>query len=412
MDKTWPAFGAVVFLVVLAGCVNQAVFLDVENKLDADGNRVDKDVVVLLPEEKMLFEENQTYLQYNGTLYKTTFVPEENKVYVYEEPIEFFTNLSENNIYIYTNGSLTSTNIPEGEQSFSVSRVTTQPTTKDASQSASSTTAKEEIISSNEDSGRSEGSGGAATSVRYELGPVPNWILEKGKSYIIFYVGEDYFDKHIFVDKAYFKGSWRYEIYYGYRFKVKGDVSNTTHYFTLFFSPGGDFIGKVKGPPEKRYSFNVSRADVIEAALGRDLPSADSVGVTYGPSILGTGNVSQESYIWSVGVEIKNYNRDKPEVVYVDVDSGEVLGIYSSNRVLMRPPQVEEQRIRIEEIIMKAYPEILNKTVFLEVHTISESPLIVETYYVSRSSFYDNQATLVINLDNKTIISVVKHLWD
>ena len=207
-----------------------------------------------------------------------------------------------------------------------------------------------EQISQKEDREASDATSGSAVQVRYDREPAPEWVLDKAKQHIISYIGEEYFNKHIFVKKSWTEptvdkiGS-KYRIYYDYKFRIKGDLSETSIEFPLFLNPVGNLVEyrdiKYRGP-QKPYAFNISRNEAIEIAKENGLPISNITimierdGKTYNETKITITRIElglnfknlgiNESYIWYL--ETEDYQPGKPEAVYVDVDSGKVLATY------------------------------------------------------------------------------------
>lgn len=154
--------------------------------------------------------------------------------------------------------------------------------------------------------------------------PAPDWILESSKDYIVSYIGKNYYDKHISIDwkstnPSIDKVGAKYRIYYNYEFKVKGDFIWTSLKFGMWLDEEGSVI-EYEGPT-KPYEFAVSKAEAIDIAKREGMSSGGSAEIR-----MGSDFGLDESYIIYVSTE--NLETGKPEVVYVDVDSGEVLGTY------------------------------------------------------------------------------------
>jgi hypothetical protein len=66
----------------------------------------------------------------------------------------------------------------------------------------------------------------------------------------------------------------------------------------------------------------------------------------------------------------------------------------------------------VEEIIRKEDPEILEKTSFFASETIPEKPNQLRVIYVAPSAIPESPtATIIIDLENKKIISMEKRWW-
>lgn len=276
--------------------------------------------------------EGQFFLYSNKILYKAEVVPEEDKVYIYKsepvgvstkvqeenkvfiytkEPSEKF--LEENKIYIYENGTLISTKFPEDER-------------------------EDLAIAINKsfkvlDKFENEGEGKPAIGVPIELEPAPDLFLNKTKEYMAFYVGEKYFDEHIFVKKSWAepkvdKIGAKYGIHYTYKFKIKEDLNETSVQFILWLDPNGNLVeyrGIEYRGPQKPYSFNISRREAEDIARKQGIGKIATIDVVFGLLFYSNEGVINESYIWYVSSE--NPAEGEPEVIYIGVDSGEVVGI-------------------------------------------------------------------------------------
>ena len=183
--------------------------------------------------------------------------------------------------------------------------------------------------------------------VPMEREPAPDWILDKAKQYIVSYVGEEYFNEHISVKQSWTESTpdkigAKYRIFYNYKFKIKGDLDETSIEFVLWLDPDGN-LAEYRGiryrGPQKPYAFNISGSEAEEIAKEEGLPESiteiiERDGKTYNTTKLTTAKIEfglnfigiNESYIWYVATE--NYEVGKPVAVYIDVDSGKVLQIY------------------------------------------------------------------------------------
>lgn len=153
--------------------------------------------------------------------------------------------------------------------------------------------------------------------------PAPNWILEEARKYIVSYVGEDYFNEHIEIKKSQTnfnvdKIGAKYVIYPDYSFLIKGDNGKTIIGFKMWLDENGKVI-KYEGPT-KPYQFAISKGKAINIAEGKGLPSGGFARIEMG-STFGVN----ESYIWYASTE-----KFEPGTmaVYIDVDSGKVLGVH------------------------------------------------------------------------------------
>jgi len=197
--------------------------------------------------------------------------------------------------------------------------------------------------------GEGEGKGDEAIGVPVEKEPAPDWVLDKAEGYIVSYVGQKYFDEHIFLKKSFTnlkvdKMGAKYKILYSYEFKINEDVDETLIDFNLWLDPDGGVV-EYEGP-QKPYSFTISRKKAIEIAKTQGLPESDTEtiekgGQTYSIEKLTTAKIEfgpkfdiDESYVWHVSTE--NFQVGKPVAVYIDVDSGDVLGTYVEEEAEVR----------------------------------------------------------------------------
>jgi len=73
----------------------------------------------------------------------------------------------------------------------------------------------------------------------------------------------------------------------------------------------------------------------------------------------------------------------------------------------------EEQKILIEQIIMREDPEVLEKTSFFVAEIIPEEPNQLKLFYIAPSAIPESpHATIIIDLENEIIISIEKSWWD
>lgn len=254
-------------------------------------------------------EEDKIYIYKNESVKVSTKVQEENKVFIYtKEPSEKF--LEENKIYIYKNETLISTKFPEDAEGDLVINKSFK------------------IL----DKSESEGEGKPAIGVPIEQEPAPDWILNKAKEHIASYVGEKYFNKHIYVKKSWTepkvdKIGAKYRIYYTYKFKIKGDLNETFIEFILWLDPNGNLVKyreiEYRGP-QKPYSFNISKREAEDLAGKQGMENIETTEIVFGLLFNSNEGRINESYVWYVSS--KNPAEGELEVIYIDVDSGEVIG--------------------------------------------------------------------------------------
>lgn len=161
----------------------------------------------------------------------------------------------------------------------------------------------------------------------------PNEIIEKANQYIISLIGEDYFKDKLVFDKS---------ISYSYSGK---DASS---YAVIY----GYFLGQVlvrlnsKGEivsyqgPTKSYSFNINKEEAIRIAKSRGLQEPIDAQLVYGGTGFGsdTGSIT-ESYMWDISSG--RISEGSLEIVYIDIDSGNIIGVKTFERVYLRE-QIEE----------------------------------------------------------------------
>lgn len=178
--------------------------------------------------------------------------------------------------------------------------------------------------------------------------PAPNNILNRADNYIISNVGRKYFDDHIYQTKSYVSPDEnnieydyysqnnnriypKYKIDYDYKFRIEGESQDTTIDFHLWLDKNGNLVdGEGRGykysGPQKQYSFSISRDEIINIARNEGVENIEEMKIVLGLNFHGDNGNLKESYIWHVTA--KSPNVGTPEVVYIDVDTGEVIDTY------------------------------------------------------------------------------------
>ena len=168
--------------------------------------------------------------------------------------------------------------------------------------------------------------------------PAPLWIQGKGKEHIISYVGENYFNFHIVLVRSEGHESPNHfgaQYVLGYRYDIP--IKDTPYtffprminrYFVLWLDPEGELVEysgiRYRGP-QKPYQFKISVQEAKEIARENGMEPPIESDIKFGLDFQVNGKYINESYIWYVITESLTPN--KPEVVYIDVDTGNVLGI-------------------------------------------------------------------------------------
>lgn len=147
--------------------------------------------------------------------------------------------------------------------------------------------------------------------------PAPSWVVKRANNYMISLLGEDYFYNNITFVASFFKGPEHYAVEYRHPnisfIQVRLDsYGNVTKY-----------IG-----PTKSYSFNLTEQQAIEIAKNYGLMEPIEAKIVYGSDGFQTDSGSiYENYMWHVS---HSGGRSLPagnlEIVYLDVDNGNVLG--------------------------------------------------------------------------------------
>ncbi len=151
-----------------------------------------------------------------------------------------------------------------------------------------------------------------AITVRYP--PAASWIIDKANNYMISLLGEDYFYNNIKFVTSTTQGLNQYAVEYRHPkidfIQVRLDVyGNVTSY---------------RGPT-KPYSFNLTKEQAIEIAKSYGMMEPIEASLVYGGIGFQTdsGNI-YESYMWHL--YSKSYRSGRPNIVYIGVDNGEILG--------------------------------------------------------------------------------------
>ena len=274
-----------------------------------------------------------------------------------------------------------------------------------------------------------------AITVPYQRDPAPKWVLEKTKGYITFYVDEDYFEEHISL-----KQSWteetidkivaKYRVVYDYKFKVKDELDETHFQFSLFLDENGDLVSykgiKFRGP-QRPYQFKINRSEAIAIAQQAGLPGPyvkTLFEIRPGKAVKKeniTRNITadiifalgfnadnagiNESYVWHITAG--KIVGGKPEVIYVDVDTGEVVGILTMPDVkltlsVLNPVELSEgQRSFVEDIIRKEDPTLLDNVSFYMAEKIFDEPNQLKLRYLAQDTRPGSYSPIII-VDLKT----------
>ena len=187
-----------------------------------------------------------------------------------------------------------------------------------------------------------------AKSVPY-INPAPHNILNKADSYIISYVGKKYFDDYIYMTKSYVapdenkdnveynyysanknKKYPKYKIDYDYKFRINGDSEDTIVDFDLYLDENGNLVDEENTDyryegPQRKYSFSISRDEVIAIAKSQGIESIEEIKIIFGLTFKGDKGKLTESYVWHITAD--NPKIGSPEVVYIDVDTGEGIDV-------------------------------------------------------------------------------------
>lgn len=181
--------------------------------------------------------------------------------------------------------------------------------------------------------GQMNGSGGPGIPVTPNYPPAPQWIVERGKEIIISYVGEEYFNTHILLkssrtnERIGSRGDL-YTLEYIYITPLKstsdGPLVLNKEMFLLWLDHSGKSVDYfwIQSTPKKPYKFLVSMSEAMDIAKENGMPDPKPPIIEYGPKF-----GIEESYVLYVLNE-DEFLFNTPIVVYTDVDTGTVLGVY------------------------------------------------------------------------------------
>jgi hypothetical protein len=207
-------------------------------------------------------------------------------------------------------------------------------------------------------------------------GPAPDTIIQKANEYVINFVGEEYFNSYISLNDSYrtkcdpelYEYACRedtYTVVYFYDIPVK-NVFN--RYFSVGIDSDGDVSSIYEGP-KKAYKFLITKEQAIEIAMqnGIENPVEGYINYAFGPCdttkpLVREGDQERcagiEEWVW----EVYEYGRAGVgrETVYIDVDTGEVLGKSIDTGVresegggsIRHPTPPRESEIRLNELLI------------------------------------------------------------
>ncbi len=229
------------------------------------------------------------------------------------------------------------------------------------------------------------------TEMVIEKYPVaPSWIIEKANNYMISLLGEDYFYNNITLVAS--SADSDYAVQY-------------SHPNMSFIQVRLDTYGNVtkyRGPT-KPYSFNLTEEQAIETAKNQGLMEPIEASIVYGGTGFSTDSGSiYENYMWHL--YSGKYRSGRPNIVYVDVDNGNILGVkHFSGKV---KPILEESDIPFYLNFSNVTDEIVvNKTANISFEVSSPVDIFNLTVYIDV-----NPALEVI--EGTGVISYDDSLWN
>ena len=156
----------------------------------------------------------------------------------------------------------------------------------------------------------------------------PSEVIEKADQYIISLIGENYFEDKFTLKESFSyplseKDRSSYSVIYDYllgKVIVRLDLDKN--------------IVKYQGPT-KPYSFSISKEEAIRIAKSNGLQEPITAELVYGGKGYesDTGTIT-ESYMWNVWSD--KHSKGDPEIVYIDIDTGNILGVKTYLEVPIR----------------------------------------------------------------------------
>ena len=148
----------------------------------------------------------------------------------------------------------------------------------------------------------------------------PDWIINKAEQYIISLVGKTYYNEHFSLVSSAItgKGVTEYLVYYTFDFpeNVQNSLGTGVNTMQVKLDQKGNIV-EYRGPT-RAYNFLISKEQAITLAQKAGLKQPTNAEIVFGKD-----HEIDEGYVWEVWTDV--LNKGELEIVYLDVDTGEVI---------------------------------------------------------------------------------------
>lgn len=157
----------------------------------------------------------------------------------------------------------------------------------------------------------------------------PKEFVDIAEQHIIKQVGLEHFNEYVdFIDSKEGKGG-TYQIWFSYKIPFKENLGSSAKYIRVFVASNKQ-ITEYKGP-KRAYNFTIDVDEALRITIeeGISFPTEAQVILTEKDISVDNGKtIPEERYMWKVWTD--RPKAGEPTVIYIDFESGEIIGVISA----------------------------------------------------------------------------------